>query len=353
MVPVSLLGVVVGGSSVDAATTTIWSEDFSSCSAPSTSPYDDPAVAVDTPTAKNSGSPIIVDVYVNETLDCPGWTDSGNAWLAVYKSGGAFPGSATRAAWLNEEGPASITRSLTGLTVGRQYRISAEAWTDNYDGNTALGLETSSDTLSMPMVAGTGVQQISISFCAATTSDTLRLFEDGNSYASPVVTNIVLEDMGQSCLQAVADTLTVEVGKTGSLNVVANDAATEGGGLPSGATLAVISGGSAGGTATFSGSTLSYVPLASEVGTTVTVKYLLCPPGESSGEPCSEGTVTITVLASGSGGGSGGGSGEEPEDLSDAGIRADIAAWLGALLIVTGTALSGGFRRLGSGQRST
>lgn len=305
---------------VGAAATTVWTENFSSCTAPSTAPYDDPAEAVDTPTAKNAASPIIVDVYTAETLNCPGWTDSGEAWLAVYKSGGSFPGSATRAAWLNENGPGSITRAITGLVVGRQYRISAEAWTDNYDGNTALGLETSTDSLSMPMVAGTGVQQISISFCAATTSDTLRLFEDGDSYASPVVTNIVLEDMGQSCLEAVSDTLTVEVGKTGTLNVAANDAATEGGVLPSGSTLTIISGGTAGGSASFSGTTLSYIPLASEAGSTVTVRYRLCPPGESEGEPCSEGTVTITVLAAGSGGGSDGDSGDLPDDLSDSGF---------------------------------
>lgn len=327
------------------ASTVVWTEDFSGCTAPTTAPYNDPMEAVDTPTAREAASPIIVDLYTSETLDCPGWTDTGQAWLAVYKSGGAFPGGATRAAWLNEEG-SSISRTLTGLTIGRQYRISAEAWTDNYDGDTALGLETSTDTLSMSMVAGTGVQGISISFCAASGSETIRLFENGASYASPVVTNIVLEDMGQSCMEAVADTLTVEVGKTGSLSVVANDAATEGGSLPPGVTLTILKGGTAGGVASFSGTTLNYEPLASEAGSTVVVYYLLCPPGETGGEPCSEGTVTITVLPAGGGGSSGGDPEESERDLTDAGATTWPLLSLSLMLVGTGVLLTQAGRRI-------
>lgn len=330
-----------------AAVTTVWTEDFSGCSAPSGGTYE----ASGTATAKGSATPIVVDLYNSALLNCAGWTATGQAWMAVYRSGGAFPGGATRAAWLNESPSGSISRSVTGLTVGRQYRVSADAWTDNKDEPTALGLETSGKTLSMSMAAGTGVQQIAVSFCATSTTATVRLFENGGSQSSPVVTNIKFEDVGQPCLDAVGDVLSVVPGGSGTVDVLANDLSKEGGSLAAGSTLTVVSGGTAGGTATFSGSTLTYVPLASEAGTIVTVRYRLCPPGETEGEPCSEGTVTITVGASGSGGSGGGG--DAPEDLSGTGFRADLALVLSAVLIVTGAFLTRQPRSLERVQRST
>lgn len=317
---------------VEAAATTLWTEDFAGCSAPSGGTYE----AGGTTTAKGSATPIVVDLYNGALLSCTGWTATGQAWMAVYRSGGSFPGGATRAAWLNESPSGSISRSVTGLTVGRQYRVSADAWTDNKDEPTALGLETSGKTLSMSMAAGTGVQQISVSFCATSSTATVRLFEDGGSQSSPVVTNITLEDVGQPCLDAVADVLTVAPGGSGTVDVLANDLSKEGGAASAGSTLSVVAGGSAGGTATFSGGTLTYVPLTREAGRTVTIRYRLCPPGETAGEPCSEGTVTITVSGSGPGGGGGG----SPSDgLSDSGVRVDVLLWLAALLIAAGAGI--------------
>lgn len=346
MVVLAAVGVgALGDRPAAAAVTTVWTEDFSGCSSPSGGTYE----ASGTATAKASGSPIVVDLYNSALLSCPGWTATGQAWMAVYRSGGSFPGSATRAAWLNESPSGSISRSLTGLTVGRQYRITADAWTDNKDAATALGLETSTAQLSMSMAAGTGVQQIAVSFCASSATETIRLFENGGSESSPVVTNITLEDMGRSCLDAHGDTMTVAPGGSGTVDVAANDIAKEGGSPPAGSVVTVQSGGTAGGTASFSGTTLTYVPLASEAGRTVTVKYRLCPPGETEGQPCSEGTVTITVSG---GGGSGGGSGGAPGDLGGTGVDVAVLWVTATAMIAAGFAISTVSRVVAGRQRS-
>lgn len=172
----------------------VFLDDFGSCS--STGPAQTESTAV------GSASPIVVNVYTGAST-CANWTLTGSAWLAVSAGGGAFPGSATQAVWLNEASNAgakgAMSRTVTGLTVGHTYRVSAQAWTDNVNGPTALGLDFGPNSTSMPMAAGSGVQSISSDVCATSSPLSLSLYENGATTSSPVVTNVRLEDLATPC----------------------------------------------------------------------------------------------------------------------------------------------------------
>lgn len=140
----------------------------------------------------------------NTLVACPNWTFSVSAWLARWRTGTTFPGSAAQAIWLNEyaaiNGPkGSMSRSLTGLTVGHTYRVSVQAWTDNKTEVTALGLTFGPTSVSFPLAAGSGPQSISSDVCATSSALTLSLYENGSTVASPVVTNVELVDLGTPC----------------------------------------------------------------------------------------------------------------------------------------------------------
>ena len=177
----------------------IFLDDFAGCTSSSLSTQTNTAVALP--------SPIRVQVYYQPGhIACPDWTFSGRAYLAQYVSGTPFPGSATQAVWLNEGnggvGDGRMNRSLTGLTVGHTYRVTAQAWIDDVDAATALGLDFGPVTASMAMAAGSGPQTISADMCATTSTLTLSLYENGATTSSPVVTNVKLEDLNIPCALA-------------------------------------------------------------------------------------------------------------------------------------------------------
>lgn len=181
----------------------VFFEDFGSCVAPSG------VAGTPVGTALGLATPIGLTVYATRTSDplltCSNWTFSGSAWLAIPYNGTPFPGSATHAVWLNEASPfygakGSMSRTLTGLTVGHTYRLSAQAWTDNRNFPTALGLTFGPNSTSMAMAAGSGVQSISSDVCATSSALTLSMYENGSgTEASPVVTNVRLEDLAIPC----------------------------------------------------------------------------------------------------------------------------------------------------------
>jgi hypothetical protein len=162
--------------------------------------------------------PIQARVFTDAgNLACTNWTFSGAAFLAQSVGGTPFPSPATQAVWLNESSflgaDGRMNRTLTGLTVGHTYRVSAQAWTDDVDAATALGLDFGTVTTSLAMAAGSGPQSISADVCATTSTLTLSLYENGATASSPVVTNVKLEDLATPC--AIAGFYTVGGSVTG------------------------------------------------------------------------------------------------------------------------------------------
>ena len=93
-----------------------------------------------------------------------------------------------------------MSRPVNGLTVGHSYTVTADAWTDETPGNTALGLAFGpAAPVSLFLPSGSGARTISKTVCAQSTSLTLRLFENGTSSSSPVVTNITVLDDEKVC----------------------------------------------------------------------------------------------------------------------------------------------------------
>ena len=149
---------------------------------------------------------IQVMLNLSGTVNCPGWTLQNTVHLAHYVSGTLLPNGAQNALWLNEE-LGSISQTVTGLTPGHVYKVSADAWTDDVDAPTALGVTLESGgkmvTKSMGMAANAGIQSISEELCAKSTDMKLTLFENGSTTSSPVVTNVKMEDLGTTCILTV------------------------------------------------------------------------------------------------------------------------------------------------------
>ncbi|WP_051235760.1 IPTL-CTERM sorting domain-containing protein [Ottowia thiooxydans] len=155
-------------------------------------------------TARGSSPWIFLTLYQPLPTCTTGWTFQGNAFLAESNSGGApFPGGATKAMWLNEPGEGrprgSMTRTVSNLVIGQRYEVSAQAWTDDVDAPTALGVKFGDIEASLSMAAGSGVQSIKVSLCALQDTLPLELHENGATASSPIVTNVVLRDLQEPC----------------------------------------------------------------------------------------------------------------------------------------------------------
>jgi len=177
----------------------VFFEDFGACTSAGGPSLHNTAVALPTPIR-------LTLFYPSGSVSCSGWTFTGDSRLVAYASGTPFPGSATKGIWLNEANLGFIDgrmdRSFTGLTIGHTYRVSAQAWTDDVDAATAIGLDFGPVTTSLPMAAGSGPQSISADVCAKATSLNLSLYENGATNSSPIVTNVKLEDLNTPCLIA-------------------------------------------------------------------------------------------------------------------------------------------------------
>jgi hypothetical protein len=176
----------------------VFSESFENCTEPSGPPQ-----YTDYETATGADEPIFVNLWVNETIDCPGWTAEGQAWITTYDSGGIFP-DGTHAAWLNEGPPeeGSILREITGLTPGRDYALSLETWTDDQDNPTSLIVEVTNGSdvtaLTYKLRRGQGIQALTRSFSATGNTVTIKLIGSPETSASPLVDNIRILDAGDT-----------------------------------------------------------------------------------------------------------------------------------------------------------
>lgn len=140
---------------------------------------------------------------------CTAWTFTGTAYLATVTSttltGPSAPIAGDKAIWLNEYTSAArprgeMSRTVSGLTAGRSYTVSATAWTDDVPRDTGLGLQFGSATpVTLFMAASSGPQTVSQTVCAQSSTLALRLFENGTTTASPVVTQVTLTDKQQAC----------------------------------------------------------------------------------------------------------------------------------------------------------
>ncbi|QIL78553.1 IPTL-CTERM sorting domain-containing protein [Diaphorobacter sp. HDW4A] len=161
-------------------------------------------------------------IYVNTNWDpvCSGWTFTGAALRAAPSASppaGAlpFPGGGN-AIWLNEAGArpkGQASRDFTGLARGETYRVSLETWTDDVDANTGLLAEIIDiDTnvvlsaTQLNMVRGSGPQALVNEMCASNVAGLttplnlrVRLSESGTTTASPILTNVKFEALGQPC----------------------------------------------------------------------------------------------------------------------------------------------------------
>lgn len=143
------------------------------------------------------------------------WAFDGASYLVTPNGATVFPGGALKAAWLNEASFDSVMgisrtkgemhRNVSGLTVGQVYRVTADAWHDDSPGDTALGLDFGPASATLAIPNDNVARPISAMVCAKSASLSMRLYEAGTAGngASPVVTNIQLEDTGQSCLLTV------------------------------------------------------------------------------------------------------------------------------------------------------
>lgn len=175
----------------------VFSDNFGACSGTGTTETANTALSL--------SPPIQVRLFSGTTASCTGWTFAGNAWLAEYTGGTAFPGGATKAIWLNEP-QGRMSRTISGLTVGRTYRLSAQTWTDNVNAPTALKMELGAVSTTYAMSAGSGPQDVGMQVCATTTSLDVSFSESGATESSPLVTNVRLDDLNQPCGAAVAAT---------------------------------------------------------------------------------------------------------------------------------------------------
>lgn len=208
----------------------VFTESFENCTDPAGPPY-----YTEYETATQADEPIKVNLWIDEMIDCPGWTAAGQAWMTTYSSGGIFP-DGSHAAWLNE-GPTngSIEREITGLTAGRDYSINLETWTDDQDQATSLILEVTNGsdvtTLTYRLRAGQGIQALSKNFSAEGDTVTIKLIGSPDTFASPLVDNIRIVDAGDTAENA-ANAANSGSNSSGSSNALAStgfDAVTLGG----------------------------------------------------------------------------------------------------------------------------
>jgi hypothetical protein len=196
-----LLGGVFASAPAVATPVPVFTESFEACTDPSGSPD-----YTEYETATQAAEPIRVNLWINERINCPGWTAAGQAWMTTYSSGGLFP-DGSHAAWLNE-GPTegSITRDITGLTPGRDYSLILETWTDDQDQATSLILEVTNGsdvtTLTYKLRRGQGIQALSKNFSAIGDTVTIKLIGSPDTYASPLVDNIRIIDAGDTAENA-------------------------------------------------------------------------------------------------------------------------------------------------------
>ena len=158
-------------------------------------------------TAIASGAPIPVTLYPLANASCPNWTLSGGGYLAKQvppgPGQGTMPAPATQAIWLNENG-GTMTRTVSGLTVGQTYTVSVQTWTDDIDGPTTLRLEFGPEVKVLNLAANQGPQPLSATLCARNTSLQLLMRQEISANTSPVVTNVRLVDDAMPCLFTVS-----------------------------------------------------------------------------------------------------------------------------------------------------
>ena len=96
--------------------TVVFTESFEACTDPSGEPD-----YTDYPTAIHADDPILVDLWISEQINCPGWTAVGQAWMTIYSSGGTFP-DGTHAMWMkrDKEHPYPVSYS-TLMNNGMRY----------------------------------------------------------------------------------------------------------------------------------------------------------------------------------------------------------------------------------------
>lgn len=142
--------------------------------------------------------PITVDIWWNVAAECPGWDTNDGAWLVQHVAGPAFP-DGDYALWLNEY-PASVAAvNVGGLTMGTEYTVEFDAWTDNDPADTSLELEyvqagaIPSVTFELP--GRSGPAHFSETFVTDVEETTLFFYGATGIDASPIIDNITVTAM--------------------------------------------------------------------------------------------------------------------------------------------------------------
>lgn len=178
--------VAVPATAAHSAPAPVFTESFENCT------HADPAT-LEVHTALSN--PITVDIWWNTAADCPGWDTTSGAWLTHYVSGPPFP-DGEYALWLNEypQGVAAVT--VGGLTMGTEYTIAFDAWTDNDPRDTWLQVEyvsaaaMPSTTFQLP--GGSGPTHFSETFVTDVEETNLYFYGATGTDASPIIDNITV-----------------------------------------------------------------------------------------------------------------------------------------------------------------
>lgn len=131
------------------------------------------------------------DVYTTGfEVDADGWTPVEPATVATAgtTSPRASTGSLGTSTTEVTGGPVSAARTVTGLTIGRDYTASVWVNPDSSTGLTALTLGVDGVGTSAPAAAGTGYQQVTFEFTATSTShDLLIAYEAADDAGSLLI----------------------------------------------------------------------------------------------------------------------------------------------------------------------
>jgi hypothetical protein len=125
-----------------------------------------------------------------QIVSLPGWSMTAGVYAFEY-------GSGNFAVLLNESGGHSISRVITGLTLGQSYDLFFQYWGDNvpaaYSFNVTINGATTSFN-AMGVSAPTGeFFTVDIPFVAGGTSTTLTFQETSGTQASPIIDNILID----------------------------------------------------------------------------------------------------------------------------------------------------------------
>jgi hypothetical protein len=167
------------------AQTTVLSEDFTDCTNNGTFLGN-----------LSIGGGMTSNVWIGNPPSCSGWNISSPTFYSVITNanGSTLTAAGDVALWLNEE-DATISRTLSGLTLGQGYRIEMVIWNDDQPFDTGLNIRVGTNPLvnvSLEAGASGGPRIVNFCFVAPSGNPLLTLSEGGDTSASPIISSVLI-----------------------------------------------------------------------------------------------------------------------------------------------------------------